>query len=426
MTSHPTSRRRRTATSPPTTTSTSSASTRATRRRTRGSLRTAAVDGRGRGRGRASRRSIDIDDAARLVPARGARLPHALRRGVVDGDPVGRLPARRPRSSASSRRRARSTSRSRRCSTREQMPGQQREPCSTGRTSRGCASTRRCTRSRSSPSGLYGKALPNQNGAPLRLVVPWKYGFKGIKSIVKIRFTETQPPTTWNRAAPDEYGFYANVNPAVDHPRWSQATRAPHRRVPAAPDAAVQRLRASRWPRLYAGMDLRAELLSRCRRAAGRCPGSSRASSSARSSRSRPSRGAAARGELGANPIAAGAQPARPARADLPRRRRSRARRSRRSSAGPGRSGSAGCSASSPSSTPLLHVATYAGLDQLLDWRAIWEDVTKRKFIFVGFAAFVLLVPLAVTSTQRRAQAAGLRALEAPPPARVRRADARR
>jgi sulfoxide reductase catalytic subunit YedY len=72
--------------------------------------------------------------------------------------------------------------------------------------------------------GLYGKTLPNQNGAPLRLVVPWKYGFKGVKSIVKIRFTETQPKTTWALAAPREYGFYANVNPAVDHPRWSQAT----------------------------------------------------------------------------------------------------------------------------------------------------------------------------------------------------------
>jgi sulfoxide reductase catalytic subunit YedY len=73
-------------------------------------------------------------------------------------------------------------------------------------------------------TGLYGKTLPNQNGAPLRLVVPWKYGFKGIKSIVKIRFTYEQPPTTWNLSAPDEYGFYANVNPEVDHPRWSQAT----------------------------------------------------------------------------------------------------------------------------------------------------------------------------------------------------------
>ncbi|HZP67879.1 MAG TPA: protein-methionine-sulfoxide reductase catalytic subunit MsrP [Rudaea sp.] len=72
--------------------------------------------------------------------------------------------------------------------------------------------------------GLYGRELPNQNGAPLRLVVPWKYGFKGIKSIVRIEFTETQPRTTWNEAAPDEYGFYSNVNPDVDHPRWSQRT----------------------------------------------------------------------------------------------------------------------------------------------------------------------------------------------------------
>ena len=72
--------------------------------------------------------------------------------------------------------------------------------------------------------GLYGETLPNQDGAPIRLVVPWKYGFKGIKSIVKIRFVEKQPPTSWNISAPNEYGFYSNVNPGVDHPRWSQAT----------------------------------------------------------------------------------------------------------------------------------------------------------------------------------------------------------
>jgi sulfoxide reductase catalytic subunit YedY len=71
--------------------------------------------------------------------------------------------------------------------------------------------------------GVYGETLPNQNGAPIRLVIPWKYGFKGIKSIVEIRFTERQPPTAWNISAPNEYGFYANVNPNVDHPRWSQA-----------------------------------------------------------------------------------------------------------------------------------------------------------------------------------------------------------
>ena len=73
-------------------------------------------------------------------------------------------------------------------------------------------------------TGVYGKDLPPQNGAPIRLVVPWKYGFKGAKSIVRIRFTKRQPRTTWNEAIPREYGFYANVNPNVDHPRWSQAT----------------------------------------------------------------------------------------------------------------------------------------------------------------------------------------------------------
>ncbi len=72
--------------------------------------------------------------------------------------------------------------------------------------------------------GLYGKDLLNQNGAPLRLVVRWKYGFKSIKSIVKLRFVEKESPTTWNLLAPNEYGFYSNVNPDVDHPRWSQKT----------------------------------------------------------------------------------------------------------------------------------------------------------------------------------------------------------
>ena len=72
--------------------------------------------------------------------------------------------------------------------------------------------------------GVYGKVLPNQNGAPLRLIVPWKYGFKSIKSIVRIHFTDRQPQASWNMAQPQEYGFYSNVNPNVDHPRWSQAT----------------------------------------------------------------------------------------------------------------------------------------------------------------------------------------------------------
>ena len=105
-------------------------------------------------------------------------------------------------------------------------------------------------------TGVYGKPLPNQNGAPLRLIVPWKYGFKGGKSIVRIRFTERQPATTWNITAPDEYGFYANVNPAVDHPRWSQARE---RRIgelfrrPTLPFNGY----ATEVASLYAGMDLR-------------------------------------------------------------------------------------------------------------------------------------------------------------------------
>jgi sulfoxide reductase catalytic subunit YedY len=104
--------------------------------------------------------------------------------------------------------------------------------------------------------GLYGKQLPNQNGAPLRLVVPWKYGFKGIKSIVKIRLMENQPPTTWNLAAANEYGFYANVNPAVDHPRWSQGTErriGEFRRRPTLPFNGY----AEQVAALYSGMDLR-------------------------------------------------------------------------------------------------------------------------------------------------------------------------
>jgi methionine sulfoxide reductase catalytic subunit len=105
-------------------------------------------------------------------------------------------------------------------------------------------------------TGLYGKPLPNQNGAPLRLVVPWKYGFKGGKSIVKIRFTDRQPMTTWNIAAPNEYGFYANVNPEVDHPRWSQARE---RRVGEffKRKTLIFNGYADQVASLYAGMDLR-------------------------------------------------------------------------------------------------------------------------------------------------------------------------
>ena len=109
--------------------------------------------------------------------------------------------------------------------------------------------------------GLYGELLPNQNGAPLRLVVPWKYGFKSAKSLVKIRLVEQQPRTSWNLAAPREYGFYSNVNPEVAHPRWSQATE---RRL-GEPGGLFAKRRptlpfngyAAQVAQLYTGMDLR-------------------------------------------------------------------------------------------------------------------------------------------------------------------------
>ena len=108
--------------------------------------------------------------------------------------------------------------------------------------------------------GLYGRTLPNQNGAPLRLVVPWKYGFKGIKSIVRIEFTEDQPRTSWNMSARNEYGYYSNVNPDVDHPRWRQNTE---RRLPStlfSPNRIPTSMfngYAEQVASLYAGMDLR-------------------------------------------------------------------------------------------------------------------------------------------------------------------------
>ena len=107
--------------------------------------------------------------------------------------------------------------------------------------------------------GLYGEVLPNQNGAPIRLVVPWKYGFKGIKSIVTIRFTERRPKTSWNMSQAREYGFYANVNPEVDHPRWSQARE---RRIGASAFASKQPTLmfngyGEQVAHLYKGLDLR-------------------------------------------------------------------------------------------------------------------------------------------------------------------------
>jgi len=104
--------------------------------------------------------------------------------------------------------------------------------------------------------GLYGETLPNQDGAPVKLIVPWKYGFKGAKSIVKIMLTDKEPPTTWNIANAREYGFYSNVNPQVDHPRWSQATE---RRIGELFKVKTLMFNgyADQVASLYSGMDLR-------------------------------------------------------------------------------------------------------------------------------------------------------------------------
>jgi len=105
-------------------------------------------------------------------------------------------------------------------------------------------------------TGVYGKPALAQNGAPIRLVTPWKYGFKGVKSIVKIRFTDKQPLTAWNEAAPQEYGFFANVNPQVDHPRWSQASE---RRIGEFYKRRTLMFNgyAEQVAQMYSGMDLR-------------------------------------------------------------------------------------------------------------------------------------------------------------------------
>ncbi len=105
--------------------------------------------------------------------------------------------------------------------------------------------------------GLYGETLPNQNGAPVRLVVPWKYGFKSIKSIAKITLVEKQPPTTWNKYAPREYGFYSNVNPAVDHPRWSQKRERLLPGLFASQETLPFNGYGDQVASLYAGMDLK-------------------------------------------------------------------------------------------------------------------------------------------------------------------------
>ncbi len=242
--------------------------------------------------------------------------------------------------------------------------------------------------------GLYGAALPNQDGAPLRLVVPWKYGFKGIKSIVRIQFVDRQPETSWQRQNSSEYGFYSNVNPTVDHPRWSQATE---RRIGEFLKRKTLMFNGygDQVASLYAGMDLRKVLLVGAR--AVRLFVKPAVFALALVPVARLAWLAAVQ-QLGANPLEAVTHgtgdwalrfllltlAVTPLRAVTGWNAVVRVRRM------------LGLFAFFYAS---LHLLTYLWFDQFFSWPDILRDIPKRPFITVGFFAFVILVPLAATST---------------------------
>ena len=176
------------------------------------------------------------------VRAGGAYLPAALRRGMVDGDPLGRLPAERPSSSGCGRPRRPGSSSSPRSTIPRQMPGQRSDVLDWPYVE-GLRLDEAMHPLTILAVGLYGDVLPNQNGAPLRLVVPWKYGFKSIKSIVQIRFVEKQPMTTWTRVQPGRVRLLLEREPERRSPALEPGARAADRRVLQAQDADVQRLR---------------------------------------------------------------------------------------------------------------------------------------------------------------------------------------
>ena len=164
---------------------------------------------------------MDLEDILKVRP-RGTRLPPPLRRSVVDGDPVGRVPAREPDQEVEPTSKAKYVEFTS-IADSKMMPGV-RYPILNWPYREGLRLDEAMHPLTLMVVGLYDEVLPAQDGAPLRLAVPWKYGFKHAKSMVRIRFSEKQPANSWRELAASEYGFYANVNPTVDHPRWSQAT----------------------------------------------------------------------------------------------------------------------------------------------------------------------------------------------------------
>ena len=232
--------------------------------------------------------------------------------------------------------------------------------------------------------GMYGETLPPQDGAPVRLIVPWKYGFKSIKSIVKIKLTGGMPPTTWNMSNSHEYGFYSNVNPKVDHPRWSQATE---RRLPATfKNHPTQMFNGygDQVASLYYGHGPEEELLAMLRRrwmkvvvfllCLAPLPGISAGASTARTSppiRSSTSRTSRAIGRSGSSSATLAITPLRKLLRlpDLIRFRRM-----------------IGLYAFFYAS---LHFLTYLWLDRFFDFHDIGKDIAKRPFITAGFPPFV-------------------------------------
>ena len=271
--------------------------------------------------------------------------------------------------------------------------------------------------------GLYGKALPNQNGAPLRLVVPWKYGFKGIKSIVKITLTEQQPPTTWNLATRRRVRLLRQREPRGGSPALEPGHRAPHRRLRAAAPRCPSTATPSRWP------------LST---PAWTCAGTSEPMASPPLPWLKPAvlvGGLAPlalmllqglQGTLGPNVIEAVLNQTGLMCARLPRAVAGVHSAQADASGGPGPPAVRKLLGLLAFSYGVLHFLTYAVVDQGLALSAILEDITERGFIAVGFLALVLLVPLAVTSTNAAVRRMGFPALAAPAPARLRRGGARR
>ena len=187
---------------------------------------------------------LDLDAIFKIAPLEERIYRHRCVEALVDGDSLDRISAERAAEAGGADREGQ-VRRVRELLRFQDHAELRCTPASGFRTWKACEWMRPCIRLTLLAVGLYGETLPNQDGAPFRLVVPWKYGFKSIKSIVKIRLVEKEPPTTWNLSAPNEYGFYSNVNPGSGPSALEPGQGTPDRRIPHARYREVQRLRRS-------------------------------------------------------------------------------------------------------------------------------------------------------------------------------------